>query len=187
MKKVLALAVMLCMLAVNGALAAEMQYPNSLLFGLADGPAGSNVILVDLPEETVMTELVEFENGDFIQTFQLPYGGTAQILRYQEFDLTLEELAQGEWTGYTSMERLDTRGMDSFVKEAIHLKMKQDETTGTPGCDVYIVLAETKKLEQIHIFQAVFPSELGEAQIKEEIGKMLDSINIFALDLLEWG
>lgn len=187
MKRLMMIAVLLAALMTAAAFAEETQYPNSLLYGLPEGPQGSAAILVELPEETVMTELIEFENGDYIQTFQLPDGGMVQILRYEMLDMTLEDLAEGEWTGYVSLEKLATDGMDPCVTEGIHLKTEADAQNGAPAYDVYIVRAQTGSPDQIHIFQAVIPSELGEARILEEIGAMLDSILVYRLDLLEWG
>ena len=53
---------------------------------LADGP----VLLVELPEDAVMVENVTFEDGDFIQSYQLAGGSQVQLLRYARFDMTLE-------------------------------------------------------------------------------------------------
>ena len=186
MKKLM-MALLICMLLASAAYAAELQYPNSLQFGLPKGPEKSCAILIDLPEGTLMTEFVEFEDGDYIQTFQLPCGGTVQILRYAQFNMTLEELAEGEWTGYVELEAIDTEGMDRLIQEGIRLKTNADQQSGSRAYDVYILRAESASPDQIHLLQAVFPSELGEARVVEEVSSILDSILVFNLDLLEWG
>ena len=187
MKKLLVMAILVCMLLTQTALGAELQYPNSLQYGLPEGPENSCAILVELPEGTMMTELVAFEDGDYIQAFQLPSGAMVQVLRYGQFDMTLEDLAEGEWTGYRLLEPVDVGHLDPSVQEGVHIKTSADELSGTPEYDVYIVKAQTGKPDQIHLLQAVYPSELGEEYIEEEAGALLDSILIFNLDLLEWG
>ena len=187
MKKLVMMIALIGMLLTTAAHAAELQYPNSMLFGLPEGPGNSAAILVDLPQDTIMVELVSFEDGDYIQTFQLPDGVTVQILRYAQFDMTLEELAEGEWTGYTSLKPLAIEGLDRLITEGVHLKTSLVQENGTPAYDVYIVRAQTNSPDQVHLLQAVFPSELGEERIEEEAGAMLDSILIMNLDLLEWG
>lgn len=187
MKKIWMVLALFSVMIMNAALAAELEYPNSLLFGVPEGPAGSCAILVELPEDTVLIEQVGFENGDFIQTYQLPNGAIVQILRYAEFDMTLEELAEGEWTGYTSLTPIDTKGLDGLIQEGIHLTKDADEQGGEPAYDVYMLRAQTHSPEQVHLFQAVFPSEIGRDVIEAQSNAMLDSILVQALDLLEWG
>lgn len=60
---------------------------------LADAP----VLLMDLPESAQMVENVEFEGGDFIQTYQLEGGVTVQLLRYAGFAMTMDELIASDW------------------------------------------------------------------------------------------
>ena len=193
MKKWLLAAMLLCLLGMTQVYAEEMeygaetQYPNSLLFGLPNGPAGSCAILVDLPEDAVMVERVSFEDGDFIQTFQLPDGVTVQILRYATLDMTLEDMAEGEWTGYTLMEELPLDGLDQSIKKVIHLKTQADLGNGMAAYDVYILRAQTGNPEQAHLMQVVFPSTLGEERIHQLSKEMINSVLVYPLDLIEWG
>ena len=60
---------------------------------LCDAP----VMLLELPENAQMVENVEFENGDFIQTYQLEGGVTVQLLRYSGFAMTMDELISSNW------------------------------------------------------------------------------------------
>ena len=53
--------------------------------------------------------------------------------------------------------------------------------------EVYMLRAQTHSPEQVHLFQAVFPSEIGRDVIEAQSNAMLDSILVQALDLLEWG
>jgi len=192
-KKWVVMAMLLCALGMTPALAedmqyaAELQYPNSLLYGLPEGPQSSCAILVELPEASVMVESVSFEDGDYIQTFQLPDGVIVQILRYASFDMTLEDLAEGEWTGYTFMEELPLNDLDQSVQKVIHLKTDGEGGSDTAAYDVYLLRAQTGSPDQVHLMQAVFPSALGEERIEAQIGALLDSVLVYPLDLIEWG
>ena len=55
------------------------------------------VMLVDLPESAQMVENVEFENGDFIQTYQLEEGIAVQLLRFDGFEMAIDELISSDW------------------------------------------------------------------------------------------
>ena len=59
--------------------------------------AQAPVMLVNLPESAQMVENVEFENGDFIQTYQLESGITVQLLRYAGFEMAIDELISSDW------------------------------------------------------------------------------------------
>ena len=48
------------------------------------------VMLVKLPEDAQMVENVAFDDGDFIQTYQLSGGAYVQLLRYAQGDVTLD-------------------------------------------------------------------------------------------------
>ena len=50
------------------------------------------VLLVQLPEDAQMVENVAFDDGDFIQTYQLSGGAYVQLLRYMQSDVTIDGL-----------------------------------------------------------------------------------------------
>ena len=60
---------------------------------LADGA----VLMVELPDDAQMIENIEFEDGEFIQTYQLANGVSVQLLRYVGFEMSLEELIASDW------------------------------------------------------------------------------------------
>lgn len=60
---------------------------------LADGP----VLCFTLPENAIMIENVDFGDGEFIETYQLPDGTVVQNLRFMTDTLTLDELIIGDW------------------------------------------------------------------------------------------
>ena len=123
---------------------------------LAEGP----VLMTPLPEDAQLIENVEFEDGDFIRTYQIAGGATVQMLRYGTFDMTLDDLAEGEWTGYAAREPLALSALNGYPAEGVHLMLGEAERT----MDVYIVLVHVQ--EQTLIFQAVLGegADLTQAQ-----------------------
>lgn len=65
------------------------------------------VLLLNLPEEAQMVESVAFDDGEFIQTYQLPDGVSVQLLRYVDFPMSLEELIAGDWPVNCRVEYVD--------------------------------------------------------------------------------
>ena len=159
MKRILALVLMACLLMTTAA---------------AEGP----VLLVDLPEETQMIESVEFDDGDFIQTYQLDQGVRVHLLRYRVFDMTLEDLAQGEWMGYETLERLELEEIAGCAARGMKLTHKD---TGT----VYLILVKVQ--EQTLIFEAVFPMDMDEQKIQEQMNAWLDTMDVAGFEALEVG
>ena len=67
------------------------------------------VLLVQLPEDAQMVENVAFDDGDFIQTYQLSGGAYVQLLRYMQSDVTIDGLVAGDWPGATNVQALDLK------------------------------------------------------------------------------
>ena len=67
------------------------------------------VLLVQLPEDAQMVENVAFDDGDFVQTYQLSGGAYVQLLRYARSDVTLDGIIAGDWPGATDVQSLDLR------------------------------------------------------------------------------
>lgn len=142
---------------------------------MAEGP----VLRADLPESAQRIESVAFENGDFIETYQLEGGATVQMLRYAEFDMTLDELIEGEWTGYTGKETLELSDVDGCPAQGVHLTADEEGRK----LDVYVVLIDAQG--QTLIFQTVFAdqSEDDARQVQE----WLDSMRVMEEELAENG
>jgi len=168
MKKMMTALLLACMLLVSAT-------------ALAEGP----VLLVELPEDALMIENVEFEDGDFIQTHQLPGGVTVQILRYAAFDMTLEELAEGEWTGYTDARKLAFDEIDGCPAQGLHLTYVQESDAGKQELSVYTVMiqAQGQKL----IFQSVFPKAMGAEKIEADMNAWLDTMSVSGMEDAEVG
>ena len=133
---------------------------------MAEGPR----LMVELPDDALMIESFEFDDGDFVQTYQLPDGVRVQMLRYASFDMTLEELAEGEWTGYSEAQRLELGEIGGCPAQAMRLTDEQGSVI------VYTMMAKAK--EQTLIFQAVFPKALGEERISADINAWLGTMRV---------
>lgn len=143
---------------------------------LADGP----VLLVELPEEAQMVENVEFDDGDFIQTYQLSGNATVHLLRYGSFDMTPDELAQSEWTGCTDVRAMSVQEIGGFPASGIRLNYQEDDDEGGHELDVSIILVDTGA--DTLMFEAVFPKTLGDAQIEATVQRMIQSMDVLSGD-----
>lgn len=128
--------------------------------------AESPVLETTLPESAQLIENVEFEDGDFIRTYRMEDGATVQMLRYGSFDMTLDDLAEGEWTGYTARETLNLSALDGYHAEGVHLIAGEAEHE----LNVYIVLVRVQ--EQTLIFQTVLGRDADLTQVQEWLSDM---------------
>ena len=142
-------------------------------FALADGA----VLMVELPQDAQMVENVEFDDGDFIQTYQLSGGANVQLLRYASFDMTLGDLIASEWVGCTDVRELGVSEIGGCEAEGLRFAYQED---GQAALDV--TLALVKADGAVLVFEAVFPQELGDAQIDATVQAMLDSMSVLTQD-----
>ena len=91
---------------------------------LADGP----VLLVELPENAEMIEDIQFDDGDFIQTYALADGATVQLLRYASFDMTLSELIESDWPLCGGVEGAGIEQISGYPAESAHIWQPVDES-----------------------------------------------------------
>lgn len=91
---------------------------------LAEGP----VLLVELGEEAQMVENVEFEDGEFIQTYQLADGVTVQLLRYMDFEMTMDELIASDWPVSCRVETQDMTQKLGYPAAHAHIWQTLDES-----------------------------------------------------------
>ena len=145
---------------------------------LADGP----VLMLELPEDALLVEDVQFEDGDFIQTYQLPGGVRVQMLRYAAFDMTLTDLAEGEWTGYTGLQTLDITQVDGCPAQGVTLTHR-DEAGGETI--VYMVMAEAEG--QKLLLTAAFPAEIGGEKAQADVNAWLSTMTIAGFEDEEVG
>ena len=136
---------------------------------LSEGP----VLLLELPQDAQMVENVQFDDGDFIQTYQLSGGARVQLLRYGAFDMTLDELVASEWVGCTNAQDLALGSVGGYPASGLRL---HDQEDGQDALDVTVVLVDAG--EATLVFEAVFPQALGDAQIRALVDGMIDSMDV---------
>lgn len=115
------------------------------VLALADGP----VLLVELPEEAQMTENVEFEDGDFIQSYQLG-GAQIQLLRYADFDMTLDELVNSDWAENCGVEPLELTEISGYPAQGVRVYQAID-ASGYPVGASRETLSEGQKLMEVRL------------------------------------
>lgn len=112
---------------------------------LAEGP----VLLIELPEGAQMTESVEFEDGDFIQSYQMG-GVQAQLLRYAGFDMTLDDLVASDWAENCGVEPLSLTGVSGYPAQGARIMQAIDES-GYPVSAAGGELSEGQRLMEIRL------------------------------------
>lgn len=94
------------------------------VMALADGP----VLLVELGEEAQMVENVEFEDGEFIQTYQLGNGVTVQLLRYMDFEMSMDELIASDWPDNCGVKMEEMTEISGYPASHAHIWQTLDES-----------------------------------------------------------
>ena len=119
--------------------------------------AQGNVLMVELPEEAQMVENVAFDDGDFIQTVQLPGGAQVQLLRYAAFDMTLGDLFASEWVGATDVRELDIAEVGGYPAQGLRFAYQEE---GQQALDVALVVVDAG---ETLVFSVVFPAGSADA------------------------
>lgn len=135
--------------------------------------AADSVLMVQLPQDAQMVENVEFDDGDFIQTYQLSGGASVQLLRYASFDMTLGDLIASEWAGCTDVRELGLGTIGGCAAEGLRFAYQED---GQAAMDVTIALVKAD--DGVLVFEAMFPEALGDAQIDATVQAMLSSMDV---------
>jgi len=128
--------------------------------------AQGNVLMVELPQEAQMVEDVAFDDGDFIQTYQLPGGAQVQLLRYAAFDMTLGDLFASEWVGATDVRELDIAEVGGYPVQGLRFSYQEE---GQQALDVALVVVNAG---ETLVLSAVFPAGGADAQLEGLLGSM---------------
>ena len=131
------------------------------------------VLLVQLPEDAQMVENVAFDDGDFIQTYQLSGGAYVQLLRYAQADVTLDGLVAGDWPGATNIQSMLLETVGGCAAQGLMLNVEPD---GEEAVRVALVLVSADHCTLV--YQAVYPQKLGEEQINDAVQHMVDSMDV---------
>ena len=139
--------------------------------------ASDSVLMVQLPQDAQMVENVEFDDGDFIQTYQLSGGATVQLLRYASFEMTLGDLIASEWAGCTDVRELGVNTIGGCAAEGLRFAYQEE---GQAALDVTVALVKAD--DAVLVFEAVFPEALGDAQIEATVQEMISSMDVRRTD-----
>lgn len=134
--------------------------------------AEGHVLLVELEENAQLVENVAFDDGDFIQTYQLGGGAQVQLVRYASFDMTLGDLIASEWVGATDVRELGVSEIGGYPAQGLRFAYLQE---GQDALDVTLVVVDTG---ETLVFTAVYPQALGMEQIDAQVQAMLSSMNV---------
>ena len=136
--------------------------------------AQGNVLLVELEQDAQMVENVAFEDGDFIQTYQLSGGAHVQLLRYASFDMNLGDLIASEWVGATDVRVLSVSEIGGHPAQGLRFAYQED---GQEALDVTLVVVDAG---ETLVFTAVYPQAMGAEQIDAAVEAVLGSMSVSA-------
>lgn len=143
-----------------------------LLAGLAED-FSRPLLFLSLPEDAQIIEDVRFEDGDFIQTYQLGGGAHITLLRNANFDMSLTDLVASEWEGAASVSSLNLAPISGHKTDALRFNY-----TDADSVSFLVTLISVKSGNDTLIFEAVFPSRDGEEQINAIVDKMIQSMSV---------
>ena len=131
------------------------------------------VLLVQLPEDAQMVENVAFDDGDFIQTYQLSGGAYVQLLRYMQSDVTIDGLVAGDWPGATDIQSMSLETVGGCAAKGLMLSVEPEDEEAVR---VALVLVSADRCALV--YQAVYPQRLGDDQIDDAVQRMVDSMDV---------
>lgn len=131
------------------------------------------VMLVKLPEDAQMVENVAFDDGDFIQTYQLSGGAYVQLLRYAQGDVTLDGIVAGDWPGATDIQSMALETVGGYAAKGLMLSVEPEDEEAVR---VALVLVSADRCALV--YQAVYPQRLGDDQIDDAVQRMVDSMDV---------
>ena len=115
-----------------------------------------------------MVENVAFDDGDFVQTYQLNGGAYVQLLRYGDMSMSIGDLVAGDWAGATSVQDMELDQIGGCAASGVRLNYDED---GQDALRVSLVLVTAGKATLV--YQAVYPQKLGEEQIDATVDQMV--------------
>jgi len=130
------------------------------------------VLLVELEQNAQMIENIAFDDGDYIQTYQLSGGANVQLLRYASFDMTLGDLIASEWVGATDVRELGVSEVGGYPAQGLRFAYQQE---GQEALDVTLVVIDAG---ETLVLSAVYPQELSTSQIDASVQAMLATMSV---------
>lgn len=158
---ILFLLLAVCLLTVSLACAEEFDRP--LLF-------------LNLPGDAQMIENVQFDDGDFIQTYQLSGGAHITLLRYADFNMSVHDLLTSEWDGARSISGLDLDPISGQKTEGIRFSYSEaDDDT------LLITLITITAGKDTLVFEAVYPERNGEDQVNAIVDGIIRTMQVITM------
>lgn len=144
---------------------------------LADGP----VLCFTLPEDAVMIENVDFGDGEFIETYQLPGGVMVQSLRFMTDSLTLDALIAGDWATCSAVQAGEISEISGCPAESRTVTQRID-AQGYPVASAQDAGVDEMRIELVAahpqgctlVMQIILPED-ADGQIAQNI---LDSLQV---------
>ena len=151
-------------------LAALLLMLGGMVCALADD---APVLMVQLPEDARMVENVAFDDGDFVQTYQLNGGAYVQLLRYDGVSMTTSDVVSSDWVGATNVQSMNLSTIGGCSADGVRFNYEED---GQDELRVSLVLVTSGRATLV--YQAVYPQKLGEEQIDSTVDQMVNSMDV---------
>ena len=135
--------------------------------------AGGETLLMELPQDAQLIENVEFDDGDFIRTYQLSSGGSVQLLRYADFSMPVEELAASEYPALSDLRALDIQNVGGRPASGLRFTAVEE---GQAALDVTLICVHAG--DAALIYKAAFPQTMGEDAIETLLSGMLATMDV---------
>jgi len=139
--------------------------------------AGGEALLLELPQDAQMVENVEFDDGDYIRTYQLGGGGSVQLLCYADFPMTMEELAASEYPGLSDLRVLEISSVGGRPASGLRFTSVEE---GQGALDVTLICVHAG--DAALIYKAVFPQTMGEEAIETLLSGMIATMDVSSDD-----
>ena len=130
------------------------------------------LLFLNLPGDAQMIENVQFDDGDFIQTYQLSGGAHITLLRYADFNMSVHDLLTSEWDGASSITTLSIEPISGQKTEGIRFSYTEEEET------LLITLITVTAGQDTLVFEAVYPSRNGEEQVNAIVDGIIQSMQV---------
>ena len=157
----------LCLLIVSMTASAE-NFSRPLLF-------------LNLPQDAQMIENVQFDDGDFIQTYQLSGSAHITLLRYAD-DMNAQELMRSEWENASNVVNLGISPISGCKTDAIRFICKDiDETS------LMVTILTVGVGSDTLVFEAVYPTRIVEEQITATIDEIIKTMTVMNVNDSELG
>ncbi|MBQ8094933.1 MAG: hypothetical protein IJ242_15380 [Clostridia bacterium] len=140
------------------------------------------LLFLNLPEDAQMIENVQFDDGDFIQTYQLNGSAHITLLRYTDFNMSIQDLMASEWEGAAAIASLGIPQISGQQTEGVRFKYADSDSNS-----LLITIVTVKAGQDTLIFEAVYPVQNGEDQVNAIVDQIIDSMSVVTMSNSDLG